>query len=122
MTSSDPIDSFLLENESLRLNKDLMNVTCQLIMDEGSHVPDTLTRIRVLPTVAVVGQKEKVNRAEGGNVLLDIYIKFLPADSKIYSNLKSLGQMMKSLPGVRIVKFDTVGGRKVSINGKPIVV
>jgi hypothetical protein len=116
----DPIDVFLLESP-LRLKKELMNVTMRLICDHDTHVPDTLTRIRVLPTVAVVGQKEKVQRSDVGATLLDIYVKFLPKTGGIYSNLKLLGKMIKGLPGIQIVKFFTVGGKTVTIKGKPIV-
>tara|TARA_B100000214_G_scaffold349661_1_gene302720 strand:- start:1343 stop:1705 length:363 start_codon:yes stop_codon:yes gene_type:complete len=118
----DPIDRYLLENDPARLQTDLMNVTCVLQMDEGAHVPDTLTRIRVLPTVAVVGQKSKVNRPSAGAASLEIYIKFLPDKGGTYSNLKSLGKMVKSLPGVRTVKYLTVSGRKVLFKGKALVI
>ena len=119
----DPIDKYLLEDDSpFRLKTDLLNVTCILQMDEGAHVPDTLTRIRVLPTVAVVGQNSKVQRPNFGAASLEIYIKFLPDRGGTYTNLKSLGKMVKSLPGVRTVRFATVGGRKVSFKGKPLVI
>jgi len=116
----DPIDAFLLESP-LRLNKELMNVTMRLICDPEMHVPDTLTRVRVLPTVAVVGQKNKVQRSDIGTTHLDIYVKFLPKTGGIYANLKLLGKMIKGLPGIQIVKFLTVGGKSVTLKGKPVV-
>ena len=67
----------LLEQDATRLKKDLINVTMKLIMTKDSHVPDTLTRIRVLPSVAVVGQDNPVDRS-GGTTKLEIYVKFLP--------------------------------------------
>ena len=50
----------ILESSEYRLKRDLQKVTLRLIMSPDGHVPDTLTRIRVLPTVAVVGQKGTV--------------------------------------------------------------
>tara|TARA_B100000686_G_scaffold348285_1_gene438941 strand:- start:2527 stop:2886 length:360 start_codon:yes stop_codon:yes gene_type:complete len=116
----DPIDVFLLESP-FRLDKELMNVTVRLICDPEMHVPDTLTRIRVLPTVAVVGQRDKVQRSDTGATLLDIYVKFLPKTGGVYDNLKLLGKMIKGLPGIQIIKYLTVGGKKVTIKGKPVV-
>jgi len=116
------VSVILEQQEDLRLDQDLLKVTCRLIMEKDAHVPDTLTRIRVLPTVSVVGQEEPVNRAGMGNTTLEIYVKFLPPASNTYKNLKTLGKMIKSLPGVKIVRFLTVGGRGVMYKGKPVVV
>jgi len=70
--------------DKFRLDKELETTEMRLIMEPGSHVPDTLTRIRVLPTVSVVGQKDKVFRSsDTGKVILDIYIKFLPPSKSV---------------------------------------
>jgi len=105
----------------LRLKRDLTNVTMILTMDKDAHVPDTLTRVRVLPSVAVVGQREPVNRG-GGRTVLEIYVKFLPGTSNTYESVKSIGKVIKGLPGVRIVKITAVGGRPVTYKGSPIVI
>jgi len=111
------------EQDPYRLKTDLVKCTLNLSLDEGAHVPDTLTRIRVLPTVAVVGQREKVIRPERGNARLIIYVKFLPrSGNTLYQSLKSLGKMIKSLPGVRIVNVLSVGGRLVTHKGEKIVI
>tara|TARA_R110000824_G_scaffold385203_1_gene579386 strand:+ start:311 stop:586 length:276 start_codon:yes stop_codon:yes gene_type:complete len=91
-------------------------------MDQDAHVPDTMTRIRVLPTVAVVGQRDKVQRTEAQNSVLDVYVKFLPTSGSLIKNLMSLGKMIKGLPGVKIVRVISVNNRKVQRNGKPIVI
>ncbi len=111
----------LLEQEDLRLKRDLIVITCRLKMEKDAHVPDTLTRIRVLPTVAVVGQNEPVSRSGPGTVL-EVYIKFLPKTGSDYNNLKSLAKLIKSLPGVKIVTILTLSNRKVTYQGQPIVV
>ena len=94
----------------------------ETVMQNESHVPDTLTRIRVLPSVAVVGQKEPVIRPEAGNVRLEIYVKFLPAKSNTYEALISIGKLIKSLPGVKIIHIISVGGRKVLYKDKAIMI
>jgi hypothetical protein len=91
-------------------------------MEPDSHVPDTLTRIRVLPTVAVVGQKEKVQRSEAQSTVLDIYVKFLPTSGGQYKKLTKISRLIKSLPGVKIVRVLTFNDKKVSHKGKPIVI
>ena len=112
----------LIKEESLRLEKELVKVSCRLTMDHDAHVPDTLTRIRVLPTVAVVGQINKVNRDDVGKAILDIYIKFLPDPGSQISNLRKLGRLVKSLPGVQIVRYLSIGGKQIIFKGKAIVI
>ncbi len=114
--------SLFLEETDTRLKRDLVNVTMRLIMQNEAHVPDTLTRIRVLPSVAVVGQKEPVIRPDAGNVRLEIYVKFLPSVSNTYESLLSIGKLIKSLPGVKIIHVLSVGGRKVLYKNKPIMI
>jgi hypothetical protein len=109
------------EAAALRLDRDVETVSIRLLMQEGAHVPDTLTRIRVLPTVAVVGQKEKVERYKQRRTILEIYIKFLPSSKDVYKNLMSLSRMIKSLPGVEIVSVLSYNGRDITHKGKPIV-
>ena len=107
-----------------RLDRDVVNTVFRLACDEGAHVPDTLTRIRALPTVTVVGQKSKVFRPDrtGGKSYIDIYVKFLPLSMSLKDNLVQLGEKIKSLPGVQIVKVRTVDGRDYLVDGKPLVV
>jgi hypothetical protein len=114
--------SLIVEESDTRLKHEQMKIGCHLIMDPDAHVPDTLTRIRALATVTVVGQQAPVNRTSMGNTLLDIYIKFLPSSSSTYKNLISIAKLVKSLPGIRIVKVTAVGGRSVLYKGENIVV
>ncbi len=115
--------TILKENESgFRLKRDLINAVCTFNLSEGIHVPDMLTRIRVLPTVAVVGQKSKVERIHHGSAKLNVYVKFLPDEGGILENLEKLGKLLKTVPGIKTVKFLTVGGKPVTVHGKPIVV
>ena len=50
------------ENDPTRLKKDQIKVSIRLVMTKDAHVPDTLTKIRALSGVTVVGQKEPVFR------------------------------------------------------------
>lgn len=111
----------LLEQDATRLKKDLINVTMKLIMTKDSHVPDTLTRIRVLPSVAVVGQDNPVDRS-GGTTKLEIYVKFLPTAENTHDSLQTIGKLIKGLPGIKIIKMLTVGGRPITWKGNPIVI
>ena len=98
-----------------------MNVNCFLKIAKDTHVPDTLTRIRVLPTVSVVGQKSPVKRNESG-ASVEVYVKFLPNSSDTYKNIMNIGNLIKGLPGVKIVKITELGGRKINYKGKPIII
>jgi len=115
------IKKLVLEYEETRLDKTLLNVNLVLKCDKSTHIPDTLTRIRVLPTVSVVGQKSPVSRNERG-ASVEIYVKFLPGTSETYKNLISIAELVKGLPGIKTVRVVSLGGREVNYRGKPIIV
>ena len=107
-----------------RLKVALSKTTLRLILHPDGHVPDTLTRIRVLEGVSVVGQGDKVVRSSrGGNSILIAYVKFLPENGMTnYDNIYKLCKNIKKLSGVEIVKVMTVNNKKVVHKGRPIVV
>jgi len=114
--------NLLVEESASRLTREQVKITCRLIMEVDAHVPDTLTRIRALPMVTVVGQKEPVNRTAKGNTILEVYIKFLPTSGNNYRNLLSIAKLVKSLPSIKIVRVISLEGRPILYQGKPIVV
>lgn len=104
-------------SESVRVESKIVNAKMELHMTEDSYVPDVLTRIRILPTVAVVGQTSKVRRTDYGFTVLDVYVKFLPIDKNLLSSLKRLMKLIKDIPTVNSVKLDSVDDRPVTVNG-----
>tara|TARA_B100000035_G_C21022792_1_gene564774 strand:+ start:370 stop:702 length:333 start_codon:yes stop_codon:yes gene_type:complete len=109
-------------SDKFRLSRDLMNITIAVICNPEIHVPDLLTKIRILPTVAVVGQSDKVMRTESGDTVVDIYVKFLPVSKKEYKNIIAMCELIKSLPGVNKIKVLELNKKKVTFNGNQIVV
>ena len=108
--------------ESLyKLEKKIATAIVTLKLETETHVPDLMTRIRILPSVAVVGQTEKVERYMDGDALLTMSIKYLPRTSEIYGSLKSLCQMMKKLPGVKAVTVDMYNKKKITLRGQKII-
>jgi hypothetical protein len=105
-----------------KLDQTLMHVNLKLTMRKGAHVPDTLTRIRILPTVSVVGQIDRVVRRPVGSTTLQVYVKFLPAGPDVYDNIKRLSDLIKKLPDMEIVKVLAVDDQAVLYKGRPIVV
>jgi len=112
----------LVEESASRLTREQMKITCKLIMEMDAHVPDTLTRIRALPMVTVVGQKEPVNRTRKGNTILEVYVKFLPTSGNSYKNLLAIAKLVRSLPAIKIVRVISLEGRPILYQGQPIVV
>ena len=113
------IDLFV---ESLhKLQKKIENIVITLRLERETHVPDLMTRIRILPSVAVVGQRDKVDRYVDGDARLKISIKYLPNSSEIYKSIKNLSMMIKKLPGVINVTVDEYKKRKVTSRGKKII-
>jgi len=104
-----------------KLKKSIATAIIDLKLESETHVPDLMTRIRVLPTVAVVGQKEKVARYVDGDALLKMSIKYLPRTEEIYGSLKALCTMIIRLPGVKAVTVDTYNEKRITLKGSKIV-
>tara|TARA_R110001599_G_scaffold116552_1_gene284281 strand:- start:674 stop:1033 length:360 start_codon:yes stop_codon:yes gene_type:complete len=108
--------------ESLHKLKTKINVAVvTLKLENETHVPDLMTRIRILPSVAVVGQTDRVDRYFDGETRLGISVKYLPKSSQIYKSLKELCIMIKRLPGVNSVTVDTYEKRKITVNGAKLI-
>ena len=118
------VSLFLEAEPKYRLEKEVLNAVYRLAMEESAHVPDTMTRIRALHGVTVVGQKSKVLRpsVSRGKSYIDMYIKFLPIGGSLEKNLRLLGEKVKSLPGVVSLKVLTVNGRDFTLDGKPLII
>lgn len=108
--------------EDKTLNTKLVKVDISIKMNESAHVPDTMLLIRCLPSVAVVGQSDRVERSHATGTVLDLYIKFLPKSGTLYRNLVDLCNLIKKLPNVKHTKIERVGGRVVTYKGSPIVI
>jgi len=108
--------------ESLhKLKNKIATTVITLRLERDTHVPDLMTRVRILPSVAVVGQKEKVDRFVDGDARLSISVKFLPKSSQVYVSLKEICTMIKRLPGVMSITVETYDKRKVTLRGQKII-
>ena len=120
--STNFVESLELIIESLyRMEKKLSSSILILKLERETHVPDLMTRIRILPGVAVVAQRDKVARFFDGDAQLTISVKYLAETDSILKNIRSLGKSIKSLPGVKSVAFDSFDKRKITFKGRKIV-
>ena len=109
--------------ESLyRLEKKLSPCILTLKLERETHVPDLMTRIRILPGVAVVAQKDKVARFFDGDAQLQISVKFLAKSKDALTNIKSICNDIKTLPGVKTVAVDAYEKQKITLRGRKIVI
>ena len=104
-----------------KLDKKLTSCIFTLKLERETHVPDLMTRIRILPGVAVVAQKDKVARFFDGDAQLMIGIKFLPNINDILKSIKHLAKMIKNLPGVKSIAVESYNKRKITIHGKKLI-
>jgi hypothetical protein len=111
----------LLAESLYKLDKKLTSTVFTLKLERDTHVPDLMTRIRILPSVAVVAQKDKVARFFDGDAQLMINIKFLPKTDDILKSIKTLAKMIKNLPGVKSIGVETYNKRKISMHGKKLI-
>ena len=118
---SDIEDLSIILESLYKLEKKVTNVSMILKLETDTHVPDLMTRIRILPSVAVVAQLDKVTRFMDGDAMLSISIKFLPKSSEIYASVKKLSMMIKRLPGVKTISIDTYDKRKLTLRGEKII-
>ena len=58
----------LIEEAAYKMEKKLSSSILLLKLERETHVPDLMTRIRILPGVAVVAQKDKVARFFDGAI------------------------------------------------------
>jgi hypothetical protein len=109
--------------ESLyRLEKKLSSCVLTLKLERETHVPDLMTRIRILPGVSVVAQKNKVARFFDGDAQLQIAVKFLALSDDLLTNIKTTSKQIKKLPGVKSVAIDTYEKQKITFKGRKIVI
>ncbi len=115
-----PIDAGLLES-LYKLERKLDKAVLSLKLERETHVPDLMTRIRILPTVAVVGQKAKVRRFFDGDAQLFISVKYMPKSDDIMKSLESLSKMIKTLPGIKSVAVLMHNKNKITKDGKKLI-
>ncbi len=96
-----------------KLERKLSNCLVTLKLERETHVPDLMTRIRILPGIAVVAQKDKVARFFDGDAQLTVRIKYLSKTDDILKSIKHLSRLIKSLPGVKTVAVDTFNKRRL---------
>jgi hypothetical protein len=111
----------LIKEAAYKMQKKLSNSTLLLKLERETHVPDLMTRIRILPGVAVVAQKDKVARFFDGDAQLQITVKFLARSEDILKSIKHLSKMIKNLPGVKTVAVETYNKRILTIKGKKVI-
>lgn len=116
------LDDITVMLESLyKLEKKVTSVSMTLKLESETHIPDLMTRIRILPSVAVVAQSDKVARFMDGDAQLAISIKYLPKSTEIYSSIKKLSMMIKRLPGVKSITIDRYDKKIITLRGKKII-
>tara|TARA_Y100001937_G_C6960526_1_gene258675 strand:+ start:119 stop:496 length:378 start_codon:yes stop_codon:yes gene_type:complete len=111
----------IIEEAAYKMQKKLSSSILLLKLERETHVPDLMTRIRILPGVAVVAQKDKVARFFDGDAQLQISVKYLPRSEDILKSIRHISKMIKNLPGVKTVAVETYNKRKLSIKGKKII-
>lgn len=100
----------------------LLDCDMKLFLDRDASVTDTMTIIRVLQGVAVVGQTDHSLRSKMGRTVLPISVKFLPGPGEIGNNLSKLARAIKKAAKVRVVKVVSVDGSPFLDRGKQIVI
>ena len=104
-----------------KLKRKLATAVVTLKIENEVHVPDLMTRIRILPGIAVVGQKDKVARFSDGDGRLPLSIKYLPQSDEIYESLKQMCNLVKKLPGVKTIAVESFNKRNILMKGKKLI-
>ena len=114
-------DLRLIVEAAYKLDRKLASAILTLRLERETHVPDLMTRIRILPGVAVVAQKDKVARFYDGDAQLQIRVKYLPNSDVILDALKVICNSIKKQPGVKTVAVDSYNKRKISMKGRKLI-
>ena len=107
--------------QDYKLKRKLVTAVVNLKIENETHVPDLMTRIRILPGIAVVGQKDKVARFSDGDGSLLLSIKYLPESDEIFKSLEDMSKLVKRLPGVKTVAVVKFNKRKILLHGKKLI-
>jgi len=110
------------ESSAYKLPRKLSTIVATLKLESLTHVPDLMTRIRILESVAVVAQKDRVARFFDGDANLKVSIKYMPESSDILSGINLLCEKIKHLPGVKNIIVHEYNKRKITIKGKRLVI
>ena len=121
MNNKDQEELKRIIESAYKLERKLSNTLMTLKLQRETHVPDLMTRIRILPGIAVVAQKDKVARFFDGDAQLTIRIKFLSKTDDILKSVKHLAKMIKNLPGVKSVALETYNKRNITMKGKKLI-
>ena len=104
-----------------KLKRKLATAIVTLKIENEVHVPDLMTRIRILPGIAVVGQKDRVARFADGDGSLPLSIKYLPQSDEIFASLKDMSELVKKLPGVKTISVQSFNKKNITMNGKKLI-
>lgn len=105
-----------------KLQHHLVKVGVEITVESKVHIADMLTKIRAIQGFVIVNSKEKIERPEHGSEFSFIAsIKYLPNGSDVYKMLEEMGVALKKIPGLKMVKFNSAGDRRIVKDGKPIV-
>lgn len=134
---------------SHKLSRPLLIVRVSLFIEPGTYVPDMLTRVRVLETVASVTQDRefyertnpaarpvdaslssalptKVDTLKGtvstaGRDVVNVLVRYLPKTVTVGDAIKELADRLRTIPGVRRIRFDEMSGRPLTVGGRPVI-
>ena len=109
------------EKSAYRLPRKLTTIVATLKLENMTHVPDLMTRIRILESVAVVAQKDKVARFFDGDANLKVSVKYMSESSDILGGIKILAKKVKDLPGVKNIIVHEFNKREITLKGKRLV-
>jgi hypothetical protein len=110
-----------LQESDYKLERKLSDTLVSLKIERDTHVPDLLTRIRIAPGVAVVGQKAKVKRFFDGDAQVFVGVKYMTKTDEVYASVKQLADTIKVLPGVKSVAILMHNGKKITFDGKKLI-
>ena len=85
----------MIIESTYKLERKLTSCTVTLKLESETHVPDLMTRIRILPSIAVVGQKQKVARFVDGDARLQMGINAQKRIEKVYHIHDTVEDTMK---------------------------
>ncbi len=132
-----------------KLTRPLILIRMSLFVEPGTYVPDMLTRVRILETVASVTQDReffayqspearpidaslssslptqvqtvKDVTSTAGRDVVNVIVRFLPKAVTVGEAVREIAGRVKGVPGVRTIRMDELNGRPLTVGGKPVV-
>jgi len=103
------------ERQTQETEKELHDAEIRIFVSRNINISEILTGIRILQGIAVVTQVEPSIKTKGGDSMIHLMVRWVPNPGSQIEWVNSLGNLIKTVRGVKVVRIVSVDGGEVAI-------